>query len=540
MADVSVIIPVFNTEKYLDRCLDSVLGQSLENLEVICVDDASADGSAAVLAARAAADSRLRIITLTENGGPGNARNLGIDAASGRYISFLDSDDWLDTDFLSDMLEQAGKTGREVIINSSFVKEYDRQDKKEYGTRFGFLEDGPRAYPTAAVQLRFPPVLWARLYRKDYLAANDIRFPDLRGGGEDNYFTTLAEAPLKDIFIFRGPYYHYWQREDSLAHLRSAGYDFIKAFKALYDELRARSLPTEDLRLFYAGPLDIDSETKFNYIKSFLDEIRPQVLSHAERYIALDLHLLEAVTSSADYADFRSRHSANISIDFIRNRMKQEPLISVIIPVRNGANYLQEALESISRQGCRTEIIVVDDGSEDDTAQIAARFGCKVLSHPESKGPVAAKNTGLKAAAGQFVLFLDHDDRMRDGALRALCSALQGDASASAVQAMVQDFRSPECDDPSIAIRPEPYYGLFTGAILMRRTVFGTIGMFDESKTAGEIIDWTGRMEQNGLTIKKTDLVSTDRRVHGSNFGRTRREEQFKDFAALLRARLKR
>ena len=323
MAEISVIIPVFNTEQYLDRCLDSVLGQDLEDLEVICVDDVSTDGSAALIQRRARKDSRLRYIRQEVNAGPGQARNRGIDAATGRYVYFLDSDDWIEPDLLSRMLRMADETGRDVIINSSFVKEYDGNGKKEYGTRFGFLEEAPRAYDTDTVLLLFPPVLWARLYRRSYLADNNIRFPDLRGGGEDNYFTTLAELPLPDLFVFRGPYYKAAAGKSLCDYLQEAGYDFIKSFHALYAELRARSLPVDGIRLFYAGPLVIDSEEKFNLIRSFLLEIREQVLAHSERYIALDLHLLEAVTSCQDYDQFRASHNPNISIDFIRSRMKQ-------------------------------------------------------------------------------------------------------------------------------------------------------------------------------------------------------------------------
>jgi len=323
MAEISVIIPVFNTGKYINRCLDSVLGQTLQDIEVICVDDASNDDSASILASRARQDNRLKVIRQSKNAGPSAARNRGLDVAVGRYVYFLDSDDWIDHDFLTQMLSQADSNRREVIINSSYVKEYDASEKKEYSTRFGFLQDEARAYDTATVQLLFPPVLWARLYNREYLSRINARFPDLRGGGEDNYFTTLAELPLEDIFIFRGPHYHYFQREDSLAHLLTAGFDFILSFKTLYDELNARGLSTEDIRLFYAGPMVIDSEEKYDYIKSFLQEIQPKVLSHPERYIALDLYLLDAVTSCSDYKDFISCHNPNISIDFIRNRMKR-------------------------------------------------------------------------------------------------------------------------------------------------------------------------------------------------------------------------
>ncbi|MBO7070240.1 MAG: glycosyltransferase family 2 protein [Bacteroidales bacterium] len=217
-----------------------------------------------------------------------------------------------------------------------------------------------------------------------------------------------------------------------------------------------------------------------------------------------------------------------------------KPLISVIIPVKNGTNYLGEALESLRRQSLNLEIIVVDDGSTDATAELAEKAGCIVLRHPVSRGQVAAKNTGIAAAKSDFILFLDHDDRVRDGALRTMLDALQAAPEASAVQAMVKDFRSPEIPDlPGILVRPEPFYGLFTGAILIRREVFDRIGPFSENVHAGEIIEWFSRVEAIGGKVIKLDLVSTDRRIHQTNFGRTDRQEEMKNYAAVLRERLK-
>ena len=216
------------------------------------------------------------------------------------------------------------------------------------------------------------------------------------------------------------------------------------------------------------------------------------------------------------------------------------PLISVIIPVKNGTNYLGEALESLRRQELNLEIIVVDDGSTDSTAELARKAGCVVIQHPVSRGQVAAKNTGINAATGEFILFLDHDDRVRDGALKTMLEALQAAPEASAVQAMVKDFRSPEIPDlPGILVRPEPFYGLFTGAILIRREVFDQIGPFSENVHTGEIIEWFSRVEATGGKVIKLDLVSTDRRIHQTNFGRTDKLEEMKNYAAILRERLK-
>lgn len=217
-------------------------------------------------------------------------------------------------------------------------------------------------------------------------------------------------------------------------------------------------------------------------------------------------------------------------------------MISIIIPVKNGHKYLSEALLAIEAQGMDTEVIVVDDGSDDDTADIARAAGCTVLRHEQSRGPVAAKNTGLREAHGEFVMFHDHDDRMRPGALKALNDALIADDSLSAVEAKVQDFVSPELTEAEkrlCAAKPEPFYGLFTGAILMRRRVFDVIGFFSETVRTGEILEWQGNMDKAGLKVGKIDIVSTDRRIHSSNLGRTARKQEFKDYAALLRMRMK-
>ncbi len=216
------------------------------------------------------------------------------------------------------------------------------------------------------------------------------------------------------------------------------------------------------------------------------------------------------------------------------------PLISVIIPVKNGTNYLGEALASLRRQNLNMEIIVVDDGSTDTTADLAREAGCVVLQHPVSRGQVVAKNTGIAAAKGDYIVFLDHDDKVRDGALRTMLETLEAHPEVSAVQAMVQDFKSPEIPElPGILIRPDPFYGLFTGAILIRREVFDRVGPFTEGVRAGEIIEWFTRVEAQGLKVMKLELVATDRRIHQTNFGRTDRAEEMKNYAAILRERLK-
>ena len=98
MPAISVVVPVFNTDKWLDRCLDSVRSQSFSDLEILCIDDGSLDGTPEILSRHASEDPRIRVITFPENHGVPYARNVAMEEASGEYLYFMDSDDWIDPD----------------------------------------------------------------------------------------------------------------------------------------------------------------------------------------------------------------------------------------------------------------------------------------------------------------------------------------------------------------------------------------------------------------------------------------------------------
>ena len=217
-------------------------------------------------------------------------------------------------------------------------------------------------------------------------------------------------------------------------------------------------------------------------------------------------------------------------------------LISIIMPVKDGEKYLKEAIAGIHRQNMNVEIILINDGSTDQTEKIAREMGCIVINHEKSLGQVVAKNTGLEQAKGEFIMFHDGDDVMNEGALRILYDALNSDNSIGAVMGKVKDFISPDIEHSGAQkeiINPEAYYGLFTGAVLMRRSIFDIIGFFDKTIQTGEIIEWKNRMDKNHLLIKKVDMITTNRRIHNHNFGKTNRVKEFQDYAKVLRQKLK-
>ncbi|MCR5464815.1 MAG: glycosyltransferase [Bacteroidales bacterium] len=322
MCLISIVIPIYNAAPFIKRCVESALAQTIENVEVICVDDCSSDNSGEIV--ESIVDPRLKVIVFPQNHGVSAARNAGLETARGDYVYFLDSDDWLDPDYLEVMWRMAEIHGEDIVINSNYFEEFPESGKKSVSSRFGFVGDEPDYYPSTVIQNMFPPVVWARLYRREFLEKNGIHFPPpfVRNGTEDIFFTGLAGSFHDKGFVFRGPFYHYLQRKESLLHQRDLSYYNIVSFKALYDERQSRGLPTEGLRLFYGGMVILDSYEKFDFAKAFFGRIGEEARRHPELYAPVDLFLMEAVISCKDYDEFKSRFNPNISVSFFRSRFR--------------------------------------------------------------------------------------------------------------------------------------------------------------------------------------------------------------------------
>jgi len=215
-------------------------------------------------------------------------------------------------------------------------------------------------------------------------------------------------------------------------------------------------------------------------------------------------------------------------------------LISVIMPIKNGENYMQEAIDSIKNQKQEIELIIVNDGSTDNTEQIAKDNGCIILNHQQSRGQVVAKNTGLKVATGDYIMFCDHDDLLNENAISIMLDEFEKDKELKVVNAKIKDFISSDAKNKEQQIKHDAYYGCLAGSMLFKKEVFDVIGLFNEEVQAGEIIDLMSKLEKYNLKVKKIDFISSRRRIHDTNFGKTQQKTEFKDYAALLRARIKR
>lgn len=320
MPELSIIIPVFNTESELPGCLDSLCSQTITDIEIICVNDCSTDRSIDVLNRFAQEDSRIRIIDLPCNGGVSNARNMGMDAATGRYVAFVDSDDWVDRDYFSVQVEKIEAAGTSVATNANYIMEYVDAGKQAV-SEFDWVPECGGNLPSTMVQRLFPPVVWASIYRRDYLESSHIRFPEVKCGAEDVYFAGVCNLLSESVHIFRGPAYHYLQRQGSLVRSKGRGFEYLRSFRMMRQTVLEHGAALEGAKLFYVESLFIESKEMFDFVKSFMLEVRDGVEAHPEFYTDQERFLLKMALTTPDYETFKAKYNPNISMSFIRERM---------------------------------------------------------------------------------------------------------------------------------------------------------------------------------------------------------------------------
>lgn len=215
MCKVSVLIPVYNTEKYLSKCIDSVINQTLKDIEIVIVNDGSKDNSQIIIEQYAKKDSRIKYC-VQENSGLGATRNKGIELATGEYIAFLDSDDWVENDYYELMYNQAINTKSDMVIsdytvdslNSSYIYEnkYEQIDKRRY------IKD--------VLMRNVSGFSWNKLYKRELINSNNLKFP-LRENFEnieDQYFTLKTLYLSKKISFLNKPLIHYIIRDNSIVN----------------------------------------------------------------------------------------------------------------------------------------------------------------------------------------------------------------------------------------------------------------------------------------------------------------------------------
>lgn len=247
----TVVIPVYNTEKYLEECVLSVTGQSFSDVEILLIDDGSTDGSPALCDKLAQSDARIRVIH-KENGGAATARNLGIKEALGKYVMFLDSDDWLDGDAIETLAAHADKNDADVI-RFNYVREFGDKQLFKKNT---FLEE--RVYSDAECRnvcrqilgltgeelshpenMNFLASCGFNAYKTDLLRQSGVEFIPIQqiGSFVDGLFNFCVFMNVKSFEFIDKPFYHYRKTNETAATVNYRK-NYIARQLILFDKLK--------------------------------------------------------------------------------------------------------------------------------------------------------------------------------------------------------------------------------------------------------------------------------------------------------------
>jgi glycosyltransferase involved in cell wall biosynthesis len=285
-----------------------VITQTYTDLEIICVNDFSPDKCYKILEEYTKKDKRIKIITHTENKGLSGARNTGFKNATGKYIYFLDSDDWIENDYLEVMYDAIKFNNIDAIYNCNVINELEKPDIKIMNFP-NFETEGFYKVDTLS------PVVWLYLFKKSFLDkyANPL-FYEVVKVHEDVVFLKTTVRTLKQIYVIKGSYYHYFRRLDSLSSnfsvfKRINYYYSISSVKLMYDFYKKHNLldifniPLSNL--FYHLTLSSDKEEYYNKMKQLLIEIQEDIFKRRQLYSNDDLVYIDEILDLKDYANWK-------------------------------------------------------------------------------------------------------------------------------------------------------------------------------------------------------------------------------------------
>ncbi|MDU1891681.1 MAG: glycosyltransferase [Dysgonomonas sp.] len=256
---ISIIVPVYNAEHYLNKCLDSLLGQTFHDIEIICINDGSQDKSASILAEYANKDKRLKIIT-QENKGIAAARNQGLEEAQGEWIMFVDSDDWINISTCDKAIGLTKEHNADVIL-WAYTREYPNGKNAPR-----FLMNDDKLFNKENIQslhqqivgpidteLQDPTLLhswgtvWGKLYSRDVIL--DTRFTDTKviGSAEDVLFNIEVFTRVRKAFYINDTFYHYRKDEKSFTggYNKNLNERWTNLYRMMSDIISRYDLPSD-------------------------------------------------------------------------------------------------------------------------------------------------------------------------------------------------------------------------------------------------------------------------------------------------------
>ena len=241
---ITIVVPVYNTEDYLDKCIDSIIEQTYTNLEIIFVNDGSTDNSEEIIRHYADIDERIVLIN-QENAGVSLARNNAIKRANGKYIIFWDSDDWFHKDAISAMVAKAEKTQADVCLcNAQALSDKTGKHKPAEFIRKDYPDKDPFSWEDCPDKIFLSSTVpWNKLVRLDFLRNENISFPELTAYTDFFYSALLVRLAKRVTVVRRRLIYYRLEREGSITfNADNKGERRLKSHMQCYQELQRRQL----------------------------------------------------------------------------------------------------------------------------------------------------------------------------------------------------------------------------------------------------------------------------------------------------------
>ena len=392
---ISIVIPVYNAEKYLEQCLNSIQNQTYKNFEVILVNDGSMDHSESICMDFVKVDTRFKYFTKV-NGGASSARNFGLDNVTGDFITFIDADDWVDENHLEVLLNNIKENNSDMAVSSikkfdnvrnfefrvyskqeKYLLNYNKLNREEFLVILPKLIHASNSYKIAV----------SKLFKKELVT--DVRFDESIVYGEDlDFFFKLYNKVNSISYVDEVTYIYRLHDESSSSKFGQLHMEQeLAIYKKMYERIEELGLPT----IHYVNTL----RNLLDYRKDYLDN--------------RDLY--------NEYVEFLEKIE--------KKNTYPKDLISIIVPIYNVSPYLRLCLESIEKQTCsHFEVLLINDGSRDNSKDICLEFverdnRFKYIEQ-QNAGLSAARNTGILNATGEFITFIDGDDFIESNYLEEL------------------------------------------------------------------------------------------------------------------------
>lgn len=394
---VSIIVPVYNVEPYLRQCLDSVLGQTFKNFEVLLVNDGSSDSSGDICREYVEKDSRFHYFE-KENGGLSDARNYGIERAQGEYLTFIDSDDFVNEKHLENLFLASRLTNADITIggfsrfeNGTFwlYQDYFSSDSLVSFTSAQAIQHLDSMFDVPFLNFS---TAWGKLFKRELF--NELRFPYGKYA-EDQFIIWKLYLKARSIYTFNVDSYVYRINKNGLSSVFSLKHlDYIEA-------LEERIKSTKDLE-------GIDINLSFNMYRYVLQRILGQLEEHDYIDEAKEVREKLELAEQGQYP-FLTDEVKEIEVE------NGGELISIVVPIYNVEKYLRMCLDSIEQQTySNIEVLLINDGSPDSSGEICQEYVARDSRfryfEKENGGLSDARNYGIERSNGMYLTFVDSDD----------------------------------------------------------------------------------------------------------------------------------